>query len=193
MDYFLIILLATAITIAVIEDLRRQKIPNLVTLPTIFLAGTYHTFSFGIDGFMFSASGFAIGLGLFLLPYALGGMGAGDVKLMGALGAIVGAKGILITSVLVIIAGGVYGLILFVLHPRYTAELFRRLWATLTNFVLTRHFILFRPGTEKMPVLRYAVPIAIGAGGYMFIKYTGYDLFPELLGEKFQIFSIAMS
>jgi hypothetical protein len=28
--------------------------------------------------------------------------------------------------------------------------------------------------------------------GYMFMKITGYDLFPELLGDKFEIFSIAM-
>ncbi len=59
---------------------------------------------------------------------------------------------------------------------------------------MTRQFILMPPGEdEKMPVLRYAVPIALGALGYMFMKITGYDLFPELLGDKFQIFSIAMS
>lgn len=194
MNLFFIILLVSAVTLSVIEDLRRQKIPNLITLPTLVLAIAYHFLSSGLNGLLFSASGLALGLGFFIIPYAMGGMGAGDVKLMGALGAIVGAKGIIITSIMVILAGGVYSLILFALNPRYTVELIKRLWTTLKIFVLTRQFILMPTGADqKMPVLRYAVPIALGVGGYMFMKITGYDLFPELLGGQFQIFSIAMS
>lgn len=190
----MIILLASALTIAVIEDLRRQKIPNIVTFPTMVLALGYHIQATGLNGFLFSAGGLALGLGFFIIPYAMGGMGAGDVKLMGALGAIVGARGIIIASILVILAGGVYGLILFFLNPRYTAALIKRLWTALKMLVLTRQFILMPPGADqKMPVLRYAVPIALGAGGYMLMRITGYDLFPELLGDQFQIFSIAMS
>lgn len=193
MDIFSVALITSATTISGIEDLRCQKIPNLVTFPTMVVALAYHAQATGLNGFLFSAGGLALGIGLFIVPYALGGMGAGDVKLMGALGAIVGAKGIIVTSILVILAGGVYGLILFVLNPRYTAALLKRLWVTLTTFVCTRQFILMPPGEEKMPALRYAIPIALGAGGYMFMKITGYDLFPELLGDQFLIFSIAMS
>jgi prepilin peptidase CpaA len=193
MDFFLIGLLASAITSSVIEDLRRSKIPNLVTFPTMVLAVAYHSYSNGFGGFLFSAGGLFLGIGLFIIPYTLGGMGAGDAKLMGAAGAIFGPKGILIASIMVILAGGVYGLILFAINPKYTTSFLRRSWLTLKTFFVTLKFIPIPPGAgEKLPVLRYAVPIALGTLGYMFMKITGYDLFPELLGDKFEIFSIAM-
>jgi prepilin peptidase CpaA len=193
MDFFFIALMTSAITISVIEDLRRSKIPNLVTYPTMVLALAYHSLSTGFDGFLFSAGGLFLGIGLFLIPYMLGGMGAGDAKLMGAAGAVFGPKGILIASIMVILAGGVYGLILFAINPRYTASFLRRCWLTLKTFIVTFKFLPIPPGaTEKLPVLRYAVPIALGTLGYTVMKITGYDLFPELLGDKFEIFSIAM-
>jgi prepilin peptidase CpaA len=192
-DFFLIILLASALTISVIDDLRRFKIPNLVTYPTMVLALVYHSFSGGFDGLLFSASGLALGIGLFIIPYLLGGMGAGDAKLMGAAGAIFGPKGIVIASIMVILVGGVYGVILFAINPSYTASFLRRLWITLKTFFVTWQVIPIPPRpNEKLPVLRYAVPIALGTLGYMLMKFTGYDLFPELLGDKFEIFSIAM-
>jgi prepilin peptidase CpaA len=193
MDFFFIVLLASAITISVIEDLRRRKIPNLVTFPTMVLALAYHSLSSGLDGFLFSAGGLASGIGFFLIPYMLGGMGAGDAKLMGAVGAIFGAKGIVIASIMVILVGGVYGVILFAMNPRDTTSFLRRLWITFKTFFLTAQFIPIPPGKDdKQHVLRYAVPIALGTLGYMLMEITGYDLFPELLGDKFNILSIAM-
>ncbi len=64
----------------------------------------------------------------------MGGMGAGDVKLMGALGAIFGAKGIIITSILVILAGGVYGLILYALNPEIHGSLFKTTMDDIQNY-----------------------------------------------------------
>lgn len=192
MDFPLIILMISCITIALVEDLRRMKIPNWVTFPTMTLALTYHTLTSGLNGLLFSAGGLALGLGLFILPYALGGMGAGDVKLMAALGAIVGPRGILIASILTILAGSVYGLILLALHPRYTAGFLKRVWMTFKFLLFNRQLYLTPPPVDRrMPVLRYAVPIALGAGAYMIMTITGYDLFPELLGDRFDIFSIA--
>jgi prepilin peptidase CpaA len=193
MQLFLTVLVVSAITISVIEDLRRSKIPNLVTYPTMVLALAYHSFSGGLDGLLFSAGGLALGIGLFIIPYMLGGMGAGDAKLMGATGAFFGPQGIVIASIMVILAGGVYGLILFAMNPKYTVSFLRRWRITFKTFILTRQFIPIPPGiNEKLPVLRYALPIALGTLGYMLMKLTGYDLFPELLGAQFDIFSIAM-
>lgn len=192
-DYFAIVLTTLAVLISAVEDLRRKKIPNMVTFPTMLLALCYHTMTSGIDGLLFSSGGLALGIGLFILPYAMGGMGAGDVKLMGALGAIFGAKGTLLLAILSSTAGAIYALILIALNPRYLKSLFVRLWTALSVFVFARRFIV-EPADPKidMPVVRYAVPIAMGAGCYVYMMVTGYDLFPELLGEKFQIFSIAM-
>jgi prepilin peptidase CpaA len=194
LEYFLIILLSSAISISVIEDVRRGKIPNAITFPTLVVALVYHFLTAGLPGLLFSTGGLAVGMGLFIIPYIMRGMGAGDVKLIGATGAILGAKGIVIASIIAVLSGGVYGLILLALNPGYGASALARIWMTIKTFFLTRQFILIPPDKDKpRPVLKYAIPIAIGTLGYMFMLITGYDLFPELLGDQFEILSIALS
>ena len=131
---------------------------------------------------MFSAGGLAIGIGLFIIPYLLGGMGAGDAKLMGAAGAVFGPEGIIVASVIVYLAGGLYGAILFAMHPRCAVSFLKRLWTTVRTFVLTAQFIYIPPDdSEEQPVLRYAIPIAVGAFSYLIIKVAGYDPVPGFL------------
>jgi hypothetical protein len=56
-----------------------------------------------------------------------------------------------------------------------------------------RQFIPIPPEKEiKRPVLKYAIPIAIGVFGYIAMQITEFDLFPELLGDQFKMFSIAL-
>jgi prepilin peptidase CpaA len=194
MDSVLFILLAIALSIAVIEDVRRQKIPNLVTFPGMVVAIVLHCLSTGLNGFLFSTGGLAVGMGLFLIPYMMGGMGAGDIKLMGAAGAVFGPKGIIIASILVVLAGGLYGFIIVALHPGYTASLLKRAWKTIKIFAITLHYIPFGPDQDnKLPAVKFAIPIALGAAVFMWMKITGYDLLPEMLGDNFKIFSIAIS
>lgn len=191
MDSFIIILLVTSMTVSVIEDLRHQKIPNLVTFPTMAIAISYNFFAYGFDGLLYSTGGLAFGMVFFIIPYIMGGMGAGDVKLMGAAGAIFGPKGILIASILVFLIGGIYGLILMLLTPGYTTSFLKRQWSTLKIFVLRKQVVLIPPSSEEnRPVLKFAVPIALGTFGLMYMKINGYDFFPELFGDNYQIFSI---
>jgi len=179
---YLTILLAIALSISVIEDIRRQKIPNLVTFPTMVLAIGYHAVTGGVDGFLFSTTGLFSGIGLFIIPYLMGGMGAGDAKLMGAAGAIFGVKGICIASFLVYVAGGIYALILFAMHPDYAFSFARRVWSTLKTFFATAQFIIIPPDKdEKQPVLRFAIPIAMGTLSYLAITVNGYDPFSKLI------------
>lgn len=186
MQIYLITLLAIAMGIAVIEDIRRLKIPNWVTYPTMLLALIAHSVTGGLDGLLFSAGGLASGIGLFIIPYLMGGMGAGDAKLMGAAGAILGPKGILLASILVVLVGGLYGAILFALNRRYAASFARRLSATIKTLFLTKTLIIVPPSKEeKQPVLRYAIPIAIGTFGYLAIELKGYDFFMQLVGVHF--------
>jgi prepilin peptidase CpaA len=190
MDHYLTTLLALSMGISVIEDIRRMKIPNLVTFSTMLLAVSYHFISGGIEGLFFSFGGLLSGIGFFIIPYIMGGMGAGDVKLMGAAGAILGPKGVCAASVLVILAGGVYGIILFAIYPRYAVSFIKRLWAMLKTLAMSAQFILIPPAeNEKQPILRYAIPIAIGTMSYLAIEMNGHDLFAQLFGFHFSIFS----
>jgi prepilin peptidase CpaA len=191
MDIFLTSLLTSAIGISVVEDIRRQKIPNWVTYPCIALAIGYHTLSNGLNGLLFSLGGLALGFGFFIIPYLLGGMGAGDTKLMAAAGAILGPKGICLASFIAIFAGGIYAIILLAIYPSYARAMLGRLWITIKALILTARLVIAPPNkNEKQPILLFAIPIAVGTMSYLIMLNTGYDLFTEYFGIKLDIFSI---
>jgi prepilin peptidase CpaA len=82
--------LVTILVAASFMDLRSGKIPNWLTLPAILLGVALSLLTGGRDGLFNSVTGLAVGSGLLLLPFVLGGMGGGDVKLLGAIGAFEG-------------------------------------------------------------------------------------------------------
>ena len=57
-----------------------------------------------------------MGFGLLLIPYMLGGMGAGDVKLMGAIGALMGTSFVLNAFVYIALIGGLISLFIISRH-----------------------------------------------------------------------------
>ena len=176
-DYFLISLLLSILSISAVVDLRAQKIPNLITFPAIIIALLYHFFTHGIDGLTFSALGLATGIGLLIVPYMLGGMGAGDAKLMGAIGAILGTKSVFTAFLLTALVGGIYALIIILLNQKQFKGFFKKQLITLQLFILTRKFIP-DPGEEskKKPRLCYGVAIALGTFIYMGLDLSGHQL-----------------
>lgn len=111
-DYLLMALLA----ICVITDLRERKIYNKVLLPFLFAGLILNAATGGITGFGYAMAGTAVGLSILLIPYFLGGMGAGDVKLLAVIGGLKGAVFVLTAAVYMALAGGI--LALFVLFFR---------------------------------------------------------------------------
>lgn len=103
-------LVTLVLSVAVVTDLQSSRIPNWLTIPSMVIAMGAHAYMNGIGGFFFSLTGLGAGLGLFLLLYLVGSIGAGDVKLMAAVGAMLGAGGALESSVLAMLVGGFYAL-----------------------------------------------------------------------------------
>jgi prepilin peptidase CpaA len=135
----------------------------------------YYSVTNGWDGLIFSAEGLALGIALFLIPYIMGGMGAGDAKLMGAMGAIIGPKGVVIASLFTAVAGGIYALIVFLFNMQYFKGFIERSALTVKVFAFTRHFIpIPADESEKKPRLCYGVAIAVGTLSYVFLIYHGY-------------------
>ena len=110
MEPVIVVLLTVVLVTATYTDLRSSRIPNVVTFAATAIGLIAHFWLAGFQGILFSLEGLGVGLGLFLLFYASGGIGAGDVKLMGAVGAMVGPYSALIVSLLTILLGGVYAL-----------------------------------------------------------------------------------
>lgn len=106
-----VLTLSVALVISVITDLRNRKIYNLVVFPGIIVAFIYQTLLDGVDGTINALAGFVVGLGLLLIPYLLGGMGAGDVKLLAMIGAFKGTLFVLIASVYMAVIGAVIAVI----------------------------------------------------------------------------------
>ena len=176
-DYFLILLLLSILSISAIIDFRTQKIPNLITFPSMIIALLYHFYINGINGLIFSALGLATGIGLLLIPYILGGMGAGDAKLMGAVGAILGTKSVFMAFLFSAIVGGLYAVILILLNQKQFKGFFKKQLITLQLFIFTRKFIP-DPVEEnnKKPKLCYGVAIALGTIIYMGLDLSGHHL-----------------
>ena len=177
LDYFLILLLLSILSISAIIDFRSQKIPNLITFPAVIIALLYHFFISGIDGLIFSLLGLATGISLLIVPYILGSMGAGDAKLMGAVGAVLGSKSVFMVFLISALVGGIYALVIILLNKRQFKGFFSNQLLTLKLFILTRKFI---PDpveeTKKKPKLCYGVAIALGSYIYMGLDISGHRL-----------------
>ena len=170
------IFLSALLIVAALYDIRFQKIPNLLTLPAIVMAIVYYTFIQGFEGFLISIGGAVLGISLMLIPYLMGGMGAGDAKLMGAVGALLGPKGIFVAFLLTALIGGVYALVVLAFYGNLR-ETYLRYWLIFKTFFLTRKLSYVPPSEqEKKPRLRYGVAIALGTIMTMIMKNNIYEM-----------------
>ena len=85
-------LIGALVLLSAVSDIRVGKIPNAITVPFAVAALLINTLLDGFSGFTFGLTGLFAGIGLLIIPYTLGKMGAGDVKLMGAIGSFLGPK-----------------------------------------------------------------------------------------------------
>ena len=93
-------------SIAAVTDLRRRRIPNWLTYTGLLLAVAGRTIFWGWSGLKSGLIGALVAGGIFCLLFLFGAMGGGDVKLMGAVGAWVGASDAALTLIAVSVAGG---------------------------------------------------------------------------------------
>lgn len=163
MDPVIFISVSLALAAATATDLRSQRIPNALTLPTAALALAYHALTGGLGGFWFGLTGLGLGLALMLAPFLFGVMGGGDAKLMAAVGAWIGPELVLAAFVLTSLAGGGYALFVLARRPQILRAVFQRFRVALFATAATGHFD-YAPATAgvRLPRLCYGVAIALG-------------------------------
>ncbi|KFX69239.1 membrane protein [Pseudomonas taeanensis MS-3] len=149
--------------IVVVSDLRRHRIPNLLVLIGLALGLTSHMQATGLPGLSDGTLGLLIGFGLFLPMYALGGMAAGDVKLMAMVGAFLTPQGALWAALFSLIAGGLCGFLIVLVRGQLSMT-FSRYW------LMLRARAYFAPATDEVAgkPFPYSVAILLGtlASGY---------------------------
>jgi prepilin peptidase CpaA len=110
---------------AAVYDVRYRRIPNWLSIGGVVVGLALNTFLYqGLPGLRFAASGMAAGFGVYFVLYALRAMGAGDVKLMAAVGAIVGWHDWVGIFLITAIIGGAMALILVTLRGRVKKTFF---------------------------------------------------------------------
>jgi prepilin peptidase CpaA len=120
-------------------DLKSRRIPNYLTLGGA-LAGLGFQLGFhGLPGLLDGLAGLGLGFILLLVPYLLGGMGAGDVKAIAALGAWLGLQRAFVLFIYMGLAGGLIILVVWLWQRRLLAG-FRQGWHFFLNWLLCRPF-----------------------------------------------------
>jgi prepilin peptidase CpaA len=152
-------------------DGRSLRVPNWLTFHFLLGGWIYAYWNGGSPMLLWSMTGALLGLMTLLPLYAIGGIGAGDVKLMAGLGAWIGPTLTLRTFLSSAMVGGLMGLVMMI----HSGALFRHLvmMQAIGREVLTIRdpVMLSETAARRKPemlLLPYGIPIAIGTITYFF-------------------------
>jgi prepilin peptidase CpaA len=161
-----LLLIATVVCVsaAAIIDIFTHKIPNWVTFPSALLGLLINFQMNGVQGLLSSGMGLITGFLLLFVVYLLGGMGAGDVKLLCAVGALLGPKLVFYAFIWMALVGGALALVL-IIYKKAFSQTFRNLKILLLGWVLRTaneeaNLTIRNQSLIKLP---YGVAIAAGA------------------------------
>ena len=162
-------LVSVTLVVAAVIDGYKLKVPNWLTFPMVFSAWIASTVFFGWAGLGWSLLGTAVGLGLLLPAYAIGGMGAGDVKLLAGVGAWVGITHTFWAFVVAVVVGGLIALGMVVCRRKWQHHQSQFLMI-LSEILIVRdpnQLSAMAAGRKSsMLLLPYGIPIAIGSIAY---------------------------
>jgi prepilin peptidase CpaA len=167
----LIALLVTTVValVAAVIDFRRFRVPNALTFPLCLTGLAFNTVVGGVAGLQFSLGGIMLGILALLIFYIMGVMGAGDVKLLAAVGAWIGAPSTVYVFCVAGIAAGVHSLAILAWQRRLHAVPVIFQVTCVQLMTLGRHLAASDSVTEtvqqvdrRRKVLPFAVMIAIG-------------------------------
>lgn len=174
------LVLIVLLVLSSIEDIRNKLIPNKYTIPALIAGFVLMTMNFGLTGLKDSFLGFVFGFFIFFLPFVLGFMGAGDVKLMAAIGAL---KGFTFTAYS-LFASSIVGGIMVIIYAIYKKQLLKTIknmfgivirplaktiYLNSNNSVAKKVFDYFEKIEQEDAKLYipYAIPISVGTIGVL--------------------------
>ena len=157
-----LVLLAPLAIFVIYYDVRYRRIPNFLVLATLLAGFSINAAFGGWQGMLSSLEGFALAFFPMLLMHIFGALGAGDVKLFGAVGAVLGVGLVPLAFVVVVMLGAVLAV--------YTMLRAGRVLTTLHGVL--RIFVGFLPGWEmprfamspdRKHTIPYGVAIMLGS------------------------------
>lgn len=172
MSEWAIILLLIILLPAVVFDCRYHRIPNVISLSGWIIGPLLYAVSDTLPGVSSSIYGFLLIFAFTLPLYIVGWMGAGDVKLMASVGAIVGIEHATTVFLAIVITGAVMGVVML-LYSKLFRISFQRYGAMLGSSLAFKRPIYMAPNEkEQKVVLPYALPIAVGTFLFIGLNYV---------------------
>ena len=167
-------LVCLLLVVAAYIDGRELRVPNWLTFPMVLSGLVYCSCIGGVDGFLSGLAGMSVGL-LCLLPlYAVGGMGAGDVKLMAGIGAWLGWQVTLYAFCVSTVVGAAMAIVMVWKQGSFQKH-YVNFMVILSEWMQVRDPAeLSKIAAERKPsmlLLPYGIPICVGSIGYF--AYAG--------------------
>ena len=172
--------LATVVlVVAAVIDGWKLKVPNWITFPLVISGWIYSAcFSQAVEtwweGLLWSLLGTVVGLALLLPAYAIGGMGAGDVKLLAGVGAWMWSIHTLWGFAVSAIAGGIIAVVMVLVRRGWTKHK-NQFWMIFTELLTVRDpeklATIAAERKSQMLLLPYGIPLAVGTIAYF--AFTG--------------------
>jgi prepilin peptidase CpaA len=157
------------LVVAAVIDGVQLRVPNWLTFPMIISGWVYSSVAMGWDGLGWSLFGTAIGLALLLPAYAIGGMGAGDVKLLAGVGAWMHARHTFYAFCVSAVVGAVLAILMVVVRRGWRKHS-TQFWMILSEIMIIRNPTelaeIAADRKSSMLLLPYGIPIALGAIAY---------------------------
>ncbi len=167
-------LVTVVLVVAAVIDGWKLKVPNWITFPMVVSGWIYSTAAYGWEGLAWSLVGTGVGLLLLLPLYAIGGMGAGDVKLLAGVGAWVWGTITFYAFCLSAVFGGVIALGM-VLYRKNFGHHKHQFFGILNEILVIRNAeqlsAIAADRKSSMLLLPYGIPIAIGT--IVYFAWTG--------------------
>jgi prepilin peptidase CpaA len=185
LSHWPLFVVSAAMVVAAVIDGWKFKVPNWLTFPLIvsgWVLGLFHNFGWlegtGTGGIGAALAGTGLGFALLLPAYAIGGMGAGDVKMQMGFGSWIGAffglgQGlwvILVSFCAATIIGGVIALAMIVIRGQLrrnvqnTREIVGDWFSAGSVGAVAEQAAQRKPRLQLLP---YGIPLCIGSVGYL--------------------------
>ena len=143
-------------------DVRYRRIPNKLVLAILLVGVTTNTIFGGSHGLLLSLGGLGVSFGIMFFLHVFGTMGAGDVKLFAAIGAVNGLSLVIPTLMFVALTGGVLAIFMMVYSGRVRRTMFN-VMQFFYGLLPGQHVPRFEIPADRRYTLPYAVPICFGS------------------------------
>ncbi|MCW8193483.1 prepilin peptidase [Proteobacteria bacterium 005FR1] len=171
--FFADLVLLVVVWCAAFVDIRKRKVPNWLVLTLVVTGMSVQTLLHGLEGAAVGMSGLFVGMAVLLPGYLGGATGAGDVKLMGAVGTFMGVTGALMAAVASLIVGAVIalGFMLVTLFVPTLQTPWQRYGLMVRSLVVTGRPVYLKPAAGEIMGRRFPFAVSIAAGTTATVVY----------------------